>query len=524
MKKLTRSTLVRFLPVTLVALAVSLSLLVMFGSNGATMEEGSLLIGAELVLKGQIPNADFEHLYGPGDLWTLAGAFAMFGVSITVERLVGLAYRVLLLWGLYRIGKSVSPTVAAGSALLGWVLIIPFGLIAYSWIAAISFAVAALAVAIDAGTNKRKWFISGILAGLALLYRADLILVIAVGFGWYIWQSRKEHRAAAIKGLALGTSPYLIHIFTAGPRAIVEGMFIDPVIRLRPGRSLPVPPKWNDSSDFFARLDDLTTASNPGLGLGHASQLSLLFWMLVIAAVISLILAWRSKRTPLIAFSLFSVAAVPQLLQRPSPNHIRFVGVIIFTSLLINVASSLKKRASGVLVSAAIFSILVIVAPYHFGKAFGDVYHQLFTSEEAITLEHGGRSISVEEDSYRQEVESLFKELDSVARTGESVFIGPVDLTKTNYSETWLYHLLPDYVPASYHLEMNPGLANRDDGHLAKDIRDANWLILSSRFDGWNEPNSSVDSGSFEAGKVVQEQFCLIYQSTNYSLFESCVS
>ena len=199
MKKLTRSTLVRFLPVTLVALAVSLSLLVMFGSNGATMEEGSLLIGAELVLKGQIPNADFEHLYGPGDLWTLAGAFAMFGVSITVERLVGLAYRALLLWGLYRIGKSVSPAVAAGSALLGWVLIIPFGLIAYSWIAAISFAVAALSIAIDAGTSKRQWFISGILAGLALLYRADLILVIAVGFGWLIWQSRKEHRIAFMK-------------------------------------------------------------------------------------------------------------------------------------------------------------------------------------------------------------------------------------------------------------------------------------------------------------------------------------
>ncbi len=524
MKKLTRLTQLRFLPSALVALAVSLSLVVMFGSNGTTMEEGSLLIGAELVLKGQIPNADFEHLYGPGDLWTLAGAFAVFGVSITVERLVGLAYRVLLLWGLYRIGKSVSPAVAAGSALLGWVLIIPFGLIAYSWIAAISFAVAALAIAIDAGASKRQWFFSGVLAGFALLYRADLILVIAVGFGWIIWKSKKEQRVAVVKGLVLGASPYLVHIFTAGPRAVIEGMFIDPVIRLRSGRSLPVPPKWDDSSDFFARLDDLTTASNPGPGLGHASQLSLLFWMLVFSAVISFILAWRSRKLSLVAFSLFSVAAVPQLLQRPSPNHIRFVGVIIFTSLLINVANFLKKRSSGMLVSVAFFFILLIVAPYHFGKVSGDVYYQLFTSEETITLEHGGRSISVEEDSYRQEVEDLFDELDSVATTGESVFIGPADLTKTNYSETWLYHLLPDYVPASYHLEMNPGLANRDNGRLAKDIKGANWLILSSRFDGWNEPNSSVNSGSSEAKEVVDEQFCLIYQSTNYSLFESCVN
>ena len=64
MNKVTGSTLVRFLPAALLALVVALPLLIMFGSNGATMEEGSLLIGGELVLKGQIPNADFEHLYG----------------------------------------------------------------------------------------------------------------------------------------------------------------------------------------------------------------------------------------------------------------------------------------------------------------------------------------------------------------------------------------------------------------------------------------------------------------------------
>ena len=524
MNKVTGPTLVRFLPAVLLALVVALPLLIMFGSNGATMEEGSLLIGGELVLKGQIPNADFEHLYGPGDLWTLAGAFAVFGVSITVERLVGLLYRILLLWALYRIGKSVSPAVAFGSALLGWILILPFGLIAYSWIAAISFAVAALSVAISETATKRQWFISGLLAGMALLYRADLILVIVVGLGWLAWQSNKEHRVAAIKGLALGVSPYLVHVVTAGPWTVIEGMFIDPVIRLRSGRTLPVPPNWNDSSDFFARLDDLATSANPGFGLGHASQLSLLFWILLIAAVISLVLAWRSKRTALIAFSLFAVASTPQLLQRPSPNHIRFVGVIIFTSLLVTVANHLKNRVSGSVVSIALFVLLVIVAPYHIGRVSADVYWQVFSSDEQLTLEHEGRNIPVEDNLYRQEVQNLFRELDSVAQSGESVFIGPRDLTRTNYSETWLYHLLPQYVPGSYHLEMNPGLANREGGRLAEDIEGTDWVILTSRFDGWNEPNSSVNSGSSASEEVVDNQFCLIYQSTNYSLFESCSS
>ena len=245
---------------------------------------------------------------------------------------------------------------------------------------------------------------------------------------------------------------------------------------------------------------------------------------ILIAAVISLVLAWRSKRTALIAFSLFAVASTPQLLQRPSPNHIRFVGVIIFTSLLVTVANHLKNRVSGSVVSIALFVLLVIVAPYHIGRVSADVYWQVFSSDEQLTLEHEGRNIPVEDNLYRQEVQNLFRELDSVAQSGESVFIGPRDLTRTNYSETWLYHLLPQYVPGSYHLEMNPGLANREGGRLAEDIEGTDWVILTSRFDGWNEPNSSVNSGSSASEEVVDNQFCLIYQSTNYSLFESCSS
>ena len=128
------------------------------------------------------------------------------------------------------------------------------------------------------------------------------------------------------------------------------------------------------------------------------------------------------------------MASIPQLLQRPSPNHIRFVGVIIFTSLLVSIANHLKDRVSGTVVSIALFVLLVVVAPYHIGRVSADVYGQVFSSEEQLTLEHEGRSIPVEDNQYRQEVENLFKELDSVAQSGESVFIGPTDLTRTNYS------------------------------------------------------------------------------------------
>ena len=43
---------------------------------------------------------------------------------------------------------------------------------------------------------------------------------------------------------------------------------------------------------------------------------------------------------------------------------------------------------------------------------------------------------------------------------GERLFVGTGDLRKTPYSEAYLYYLLPDLVPATYYIEMDPGVAN----------------------------------------------------------------
>jgi hypothetical protein len=60
-------------------------------SQGPPMEEGFMLVFPERVLKGDLANRDFLHLYGPGSLWVLAGAFKAFGTSLVTERAVALA-------------------------------------------------------------------------------------------------------------------------------------------------------------------------------------------------------------------------------------------------------------------------------------------------------------------------------------------------------------------------------------------------------------------------------------------------
>jgi len=76
------------------------------------MEEGFMLVFPEWVLHGAIPDRDFLHLYGPGSLWALAGAFKVFGVSLLTERVHHTPSPPEATSGTERKGRSVA---AAGS-------------------------------------------------------------------------------------------------------------------------------------------------------------------------------------------------------------------------------------------------------------------------------------------------------------------------------------------------------------------------------------------------------------------------
>ena len=110
------------------------------------------------------------------------------------------------------------------------------------------------------------------------------------------------------------------------------------------------------------------------------------------------------------------------------------------------------------------------------------------------------------------------------ARTpGETVFVGPQDLRRTNYGPTYMYFELRDHLrPASYYMEMNPGTANREGSGLADELRSADWLILTSVWDDWDEPNESREYGPTEPNEVVRSSFCVRFESDQYRLYERC--
>ncbi len=86
--------------------------------------------------------------------------------------------------------------------------------------------------------------VAGVLGGLALTYRPDLILAVAAIIVWLLATKRRAWRATGI-GMVVGLVPLWVHLAIAGPRAAWQGMVVDPVVHLRAGRELPRPPSWD---------------------------------------------------------------------------------------------------------------------------------------------------------------------------------------------------------------------------------------------------------------------------------------
>ncbi len=118
----------------------------------------------------------------------------------------------------------------------------------------------------------------------------------------------------------------------------------------------------------------------------------------------------------------------------------------------------------------------------------------------------------------------LIVDLDELSEPGDGIVVGPADLSRTIYSDVALYYLFPELVPATYFIEMDPGLADTAGSGLAEDIESADWLVLTNFWTGWIEPNTSAVHRSEEANQAVADNFCLVeqYDENLVLLYQRC--
>ena len=528
----------RLLGFAVIAVAFGVPLLGAATDVGGAMEEGFMLVFPERVLEGDVPNRDFLHLYGPGSLWVLAAAFALFGVRIGVERAVGglqllgvvLAVRAWLRpWG---VGASTAAAVI--SVVFA---ITPIGLVALAWMGGLALLLWGLLLLVRAVENDDRRIAAGggVLVGFALLYRPDLAAAVALAAVPLAPSLRCARRLVgpALAGAAAGVAPMLVHLALAGVGPAFEGMVIDPVLRLRPGRHLPVPPSPDALDGFLQRVTELDVISWPQ-PFTVPIQLRTWFFVVVLATVGAVAAAFVARRRGdgpralrLGVLAAVAVGILPQAVQRPDSTHLAWVSCFTLALLPVCVAELLPMRFGNrarVATGGAVVAALAAFAfPAFTLRPYAELTLQSFGRERnAIAVRHGDRRFYVGRADLARAVGEIAPMVDRETEPGDRLFVGTADLTRTPFVDSWLYHLFPELEPATYFIEMDPGVANAEGSGLAEDLAGADVALLTDTWKAWEEPNTSSEPGDDAAARVLAARFCPVTEQAGVTLYRRC--
>ncbi len=107
-------------------------------------------------------------------------------------------------------------------------------------------------------------------------------------------------------------------------------------------------------------------------------------------------------------------------------------------------------------------------------------------------VERDGRKFWFGDPHVASAFNDMIVDLEELTEPGDRLIVGPADLSRTIYSDVSIYYLFPELTPATYFVEMDPGLADTEGSGLAEDIEAADLLVLTNIWTGWNEPNASL--------------------------------
>jgi hypothetical protein len=299
-----------------------------------------------------------------------------------------------------------------------------------------------------------------------------------------------------LSGALLGSVPLVVNAVEAGIGNVVTGQLINPIFVSGPGRRLP--------------LSGLSTS-----------------WLVVLVVCVSIVVAHtalgvvalRRDRSSLAGVSsllvgAFGIAILPQSFQRADDAHVAFVACFILATAVVippAIGTRLVPRVPWAIVT---FGFAVVLAATASGKEYvlASARGLGLRDDPEIVVSHDGRTVPVDSDEDRQDLLALLRQVDESSKPGMTIFVGPQDLRRTNCNDTVLYFLLPHLRPATFYLEMNPGIDLNESSRLVSELQKSDVLILTSRWDPWDEPNNSSTYGPAIANETVRREFRVIGQ------------
>jgi hypothetical protein len=332
---------------------------------------------------------------------------------------------------------------------------------------------------------------------MAVLVRFDAAPAVLLGAIPLLTLASSRRRWWYAGGFLSAMAVYAVHLALVGPERIAR--VATDLVASGPGRRLPLPPLTDYHAGWFAAAV---------LVLALFAAAGVLLWKRP---------GHETVGRLVVSVALFGFALVPYVLSRMDPPHIWpfvIMPLSLFPALLLVGVGALHFRERARRGLVAVVAVMTLAAVVDVGDFSVD------RARELRNVRHAFRGF--EDDDSRAAARAVMARVRALARPGESLFVGPQDLRRTNYGPTYMYAVLDELEPASYYMEMNPGTANREGSGLADELRSADWLILSSEWDGWSEPNESSKFGPAEPNEVVREDFCLRLERGEYRMYERC--
>jgi hypothetical protein len=471
---------------------------------GPEMDEGALVAYADRALDGTVPHRDFLTFYGPANVWLVAGAFAVAGPSVHAERVVGLVYRLLIVLGLFVLAWRIAGALAGTLAgVISTLLLADDVAWAYATFGALGFTLLGLALATLATVFAERWrtplyAAAGVAAAVAVLIRPDFapaVVLSALPLALLAARRRRLWYGGAFVATSLVWVPHLLIVGWGRLDRLLGDLRAS-----SEGRSLPI--EWR----YEYQVTMLVVSA------------SLMILLLIAGSGFMRRPGHRVTGRILLSAGLLIAGLYPWVLSRADALHLKPVAVLSLALLpavvLLGISALNVSRRLRAVAAVAVVAVTALLLADQF-----EVRRPVAT--EAVRNADGRAFYPFSTDPVG-DVAAVVRRAEELSRPGDSLYVGPRDLRRMNYGPSYLYFLLPELEPASYYMEMNPLTANREGSGLADELRAADWLILTTQWDDWDEPNASVEYGPDEPNEVVRDLFCLRLRSGEYRLYERC--
>lgn len=455
-----------------------------YDKSWAPFDEGFILEASYMITKGLLPYRDFFLvLYPPGQAYTLAALFKIFGTSIIVGRIYTIFMLAVISASVFYIMKNTAAKLryTVISFILCLTALAPNAqAIPRPMWSGIAFSLLAVIFAVKFIKKEKAYLltVSGLFTALTILFRHDIGVItfaaVAVGllsYSAYILQDKELSWAEALRLAAK-----FLFIYSALPAAFTgavilwlykEGALADAYasLILFPGTfaitsSIPLPQFCPDFNMIFHR-GCLFIKSN------------MYFIPIIISAVTAIfilcaiIVKRRLNKAFVILIMLFTLSLLylEQVMVRADPCHLAaaFVPATVLFGLLFVYTEEWQNLFLRILKIVTLSFISLLMALYFYKNVelyYRDIIVKPYIKKEMKKIEFKQGAIYVPDDG-RRDLLFLVDYVGSNTARDEKIYLGSLRHMAPQYGWNELIYFLAERLPAVKYYELHPGLQDK---------------------------------------------------------------